>query len=133
MWLSILEVEGSFGMGTYLSVDESIFQTAQLLILKLYNPSTNIPVLVRLEQSSTSLNTELTMNTSVANESILIYMILVLNPLIYMIRFMKFLMMARMVSAMSNDLMISNLQLVLFLWVVLIMVHLITIPELQKM
>ena len=36
--------------------------------MKVYAPSTNIPVLVRLEQSSTSLNTELTMNTSVANE-----------------------------------------------------------------
>ena len=53
--------------------------------MKVYAPSADIPVLLKIEQSSTGVNTELTMNTTVANAWKFYLMILVLSHLIYMI------------------------------------------------
>ena len=54
--------------GTYISVEPIVFSNSSVINMKVYTPSANIPVLLKLEQSSTGVNTELTINTSVANE-----------------------------------------------------------------
>ena len=54
--------------GTYISVEPIVFSNSSVINMKVYTPSANIPVLLKLEQASTGVNTELIVNTSVANE-----------------------------------------------------------------
>ena len=58
---------GQFWAGTYMSVEPIDFSNSSVINMKVHAPSDNIPVLLKLEQSSTGVNTELTTNTSVAN------------------------------------------------------------------
>ena len=58
---------GQFWAGTYISVEPINFSNGSVINMKLYAPSADIPVLLKIEQSSTGVNTELTMNTTVAN------------------------------------------------------------------
>ena len=58
---------GQFWAGTYISVEPIDFSNGSVINMKVYAPSADIPVLLKIEQSSTGVNTELTMNTTVAN------------------------------------------------------------------
>ena len=58
---------GQFWAGTYISVEPINFSNGSVINMKVYAPSADIPVLLKIEQSSTGVNTELTMNTTVAN------------------------------------------------------------------
>ena len=58
---------GQFWAGTYISVEPIDFSNGSVINMKVYSPSADIPVLLKIEQSSTGVNTELTMNTTVAN------------------------------------------------------------------
>lgn len=58
---------GQFWAGTYISVEPIDFSNGSVINMKVYAPSADIPVLLKIEQSSTGVNTELTLNTSVAN------------------------------------------------------------------
>ena len=58
---------GQFWAGTYISVEPIDFSNGSVINMKVYVPSADIPVLLKIEQSSTGVNTELTMNTTVAN------------------------------------------------------------------
>lgn len=58
---------GQFWAGTYISVEPIDFSNGTVINMKVYAPSAGIPVLLKVEQSSTGVNTELTMNTSVIN------------------------------------------------------------------
>ena len=58
---------GQFWAGTYISVEPIDFSNGSVINMKVYSPSADIPVLLKIEQSSTGVNTELTLNTSVAN------------------------------------------------------------------
>jgi len=59
---------GQFWAGTYISVEPIDFSNGSVINMKVYAPSADIPVLLKVESSSTGVNTELTMNTTVANE-----------------------------------------------------------------
>ena len=58
---------GQFWAGTYISVEPIDFSNGSVINMKVYAPSADIPVLLKIEQSSTGVNTELTLNTTVAN------------------------------------------------------------------
>ena len=58
---------GQFWAGTYISVEPIDFSNGSVINMKVYAPAADIPVLLKIEQSSTGVNTELTLNTTVAN------------------------------------------------------------------